>query len=546
MPGEQNTSQTDALDLSAVPGLPRIYMDYVLDFDRVRDLYGRDYREAGSLSAGSGPRRTGLADREEVKEILRRQSKLYASDQTVQENIEILGEGGCAVVTGQQIGLFCGPLYTIYKAATAVRLAGELSSRGSRKHVPVFWMECEDHDILEVGRVRVLDREHEISTLTTYPGPARRPTGSYLVDEHVDELLASLGEALTGSRFLDYALSMLRVTYKRGESLSLAFSRLLSEVFKGKGLIVVDPSDPQLKRIASPVFVEAVLKWKDLNEAIVRSSKKLTDMGYEPQIKVRDERPLFFLLRDGERVGLSSDDGAFRDPSRERITEAELVSLAEEEPHLFSPNVSLRPLVQDYLLQTDAYVAGPSEISYLAQIAPLYEILGLDMPAVFPRSQFTLVEPVVRRITERLGAGVGDFVGEEKEITERFLSDAGALAGLEVLGNARSELAKVMDRLSGELVSHDAEMAGPLDTYRKKTDYQLQRLEEKLKAVLKRKNETYTRQIRTAHNHLFPLDRPQERVLGTCYFMAQSGEDLARIILTNLDPFDFRHHTLNV
>jgi bacillithiol biosynthesis cysteine-adding enzyme BshC len=407
-------------------------------------------------------------------------------------------------------------------------------------------MECEDHDILEVGRVRVLDRAHEVVTRTVFAEHARKPTGSYLVDDAISHLLDGLGEILAEHKCADYALNTLRITYKNGDSLSLAFARLLSEIFRGKGLVVVDPTDPGLKRLASPVFEEAILKWKELNEAVISSSEKLVGMGYEPQIETRGERPPFFLIKDGERVPLLHDSGSFRDPSGQRFTDGELASLLKEKPEAFSPNVSLRPLVQDYLFLTDAYVAGPGEVSYFAQIAPVYGMLDLDMPPVFPRAQFTMVEPVVRRVIEKLGVTVSDFTASEERMTERFLQEAGALTGLEALSKAKSELHKLTNQLTAELLSEHSDMAGPLETYRKKTSYQFERLEDKLRALSRRRHDTLTRQIRTARNHLFPLDRPQERVLNTCYLLAQSGEDLARKVFSNLDPFDFTHRVLNV
>jgi len=538
---------TDSLDLNSLPGLPKIYIDYILDFDRVRHLYKWDYRSIDSVSRAGVSCRSGFADRREIKPILLEQNKRFSDDESVSENIGKLCEDGCAVVTGQQIGLLCGPLYTLYKAATAIRLAEELNRKDPDRHVPVFWMECEDHDILEVGHIRIFDSAHKILTLTAYGSPGRQPTGSYLVDERVMRLIDELKENSQPSRFMDGVLGMIENSYKPNATLSDGFARFMAALFKDKGLVIVDPRDPRIKRLASDVYVQAAREWPQMNDAISESSARLENLGYELQIEVKRERPPFFLLKDGQRVQLSQDGAGFiTDRGGARLTQAELESIASESPELLSPNVSLRPLIQDHLFQTNAYVGGPGEISYFAQVAPLYEILNMDMPVIFPRAGMTLIEPVVRRVIEKLGVEVIDFSKHEKDLEETFLGREGALSGIKAIDGARSRLVELFNELCRELLDAEPGMAGPLDTYRRKTDYQLSKLEGKLRALSGKRHETLTGQLKTARTHLFPTGRLQERVIGTCYYLMKFGPDLPQRVLANLNPFEFGHHTFNL
>ena len=167
---------SETLDLRSIPGMPSIYIDYILNFDKVEGMYRWDYRNVESINEAAFSCRSGFADRREIGRILLKQNRRYGCDRSVEDNIAKLREGGCAVVTGQQIGLFTGPLYTVYKAATAIRLAEELNRKGPDRHVPVFWMECEDHDILEAGRIHILGLDQKVLTLTAYEKPTRRPT----------------------------------------------------------------------------------------------------------------------------------------------------------------------------------------------------------------------------------------------------------------------------------------------------------------------------------------------------------------------------------
>jgi bacillithiol biosynthesis cysteine-adding enzyme BshC len=305
--------------------------------------------------------------------------------------------------------------------------------------------------------------------------------------------------------------------------------------------VILDPSHPTVKKAASSILLQAVRRWEVANDAILGASESLREMGYAPQIEARKERLPLFITRGGERLSLSYENGGFRDSAGGRVTPAELEALARGEPQALSPNVSLRPIVQDFLFHTSAYVAGPGEIAYFAQIAPLYDVFGIDMPVIFPRGLYTLVEPVAARAMEKLGAGVGVFGGVEKDLEEVFIRQAGGLRGLEVLNRTKSDIERLVDRLQVELTSIEPDISGPFETYRKKTSYQLRKLEGKLKAASDRRHAAVLRQARLARSHLFPLGRPQERVLNTCYCMAHFGEEFVSRLLPDLNPFDFQH-----
>jgi bacillithiol biosynthesis cysteine-adding enzyme BshC len=533
------------LDLRLTTGLPRIYLDYILDFEKVRDFYRWDYREIDSVKEASVSCRPGLARRNELKDVLMKQNNSFLEDESVLKNIDKLCEGGCAIVTGQQIGLFCGPLYTLYKAATAIRLARELDRAGTGAHIPVFWMECEDHDILEVGQVNVIDGAHALRTLTAYDTPARRPTASYAVDERVLSVIDQLEAVFQDEPNINGVVHLLRDCYQPGIPLSQGFARLLGRLFEGRGLLIVDPTDTEFKRLTSSFYLGATRNWEELNRTMIGASGRLAKLGYELQIEVREERAPFFLMRNGERICASGmNDGLMLDDGT-KLTRGDVESMAQRASESFSPSVSLRPLLQDHIFLTSVYVAGPGEISYFAQVAPAYDVLGLDMPVIFPRAQFTFVEPAVRRIMEKLGARPEEFAGNRKDVAEAFLRKAGAFLGLEAIEDAGSKQSEVFQDMSAKLLSARPEMAGPLNTYRRKTLYQLSRLEEKLKGLSRKKHETVARQVDSVCNHLFPSGKLQERVLNTAYGLVKFGLDFPERILSEIEPFDFSHKLLD-
>ena len=538
---------SEMLNLRSIPGLPSIYIDYILNFDRVRDMYRWDYRSAESINKAALSCRSGFADKKEIGQILLEQNRRFGCDSSVEDNIKKLREGGCAVVTGQQIGLFTGPLYTVYKAGTAIRLAEELNRKGPDKHVPVFWMECEDHDILEAGHIHILGADQKVQTLTAYEEPARRPTGSYGVDERVAELISQLKNNSPKSEYLDEVLKLARSSYEPNLLLSEGFARFIQALFKGKGLVVIDPTDLEVKRLCSDFFFRAVQKWVEVNDAIIKASGRLEKLGYELQIEVEKKKPPFFVIKDGQRLPVSWEgDGFLVGDSGMKLTQIEMETIARETPEQLSPNVSLRPLLQDFLLLTNAYVAGPGEISYFAQIAPVYDILGMDMPAIFPRAGLTLVVPAVGRTLKKLGANVDDFFTSEKELTETFLDRAGALSGLEIIHEAKGKLEELLSQTYEKLLDVEPEMGRPMDTCRKKTTYQFSRLEKKLRTLSKKKNEVLLKQIANAQSHLLPLGRPQERVMNITYYLIRFGLGFPEKILSEIEPFHFGHHVVRL
>lgn len=538
---------SEMLNLRSIPGLPRTYVSYILDFENVRDMYRRDYRSAESISKAGLSCRSGFADKREIGQILLKQNQKFGCDTSVEDNIEKLCQGGCAVVTGQQIGLFTGPLYTVYKAATAIRLAEELNRKGPDGHVPVFWMECEDHDILEAGHIHILGIDQKVLTLSAYDKPARRPTGSYRVDNRVLELVTKLAGNSPKSEYLDGVVEVMKSSYEPDRLLSEGFARFMQALFKGKGLVLMDPTDSEVKRISCDLYVRAVQKWVEVNDAIIKASGMLEKRGYELQIEVKKKKPPFFIIRDGQRFPLSwEDDGFLVADTGIKLSRAEIETIARETPEQLSPNVCLRPLLQDFLLSTNAYVAGPGEISYFAQIAPVYDILDMDMPAIFPRAELTLVMPAVERTLKKLGARVDDFLTTEEKMKGFFLDRAGALLSLEIVRESRKKLDGLLGQMRKKLLDAEPEMSRPMDTCRKKTMYQFSRLEEKLKTLSEKKNETLMKQIGNAWNHLFPMGTLQERVLNITYYLIKLGLGFPERILSEIEPFDFGHHVVRL
>ena len=301
-------------------------------------------------------------------------------------NIQRLSEPGTfAVVTGQQVGLFSGPAFTLYKALTTVRLAQSLSEQGL-PCVPVFWLATEDHDLDEVSQGATFDEEYNLLPLRDSgdrPSP-RSPVGEVRHTAEISAALSQLETALPEGESRSRLLQDLRECYVPGATWGESFARFMTRLFGRWGVILMDPLDESVHRLSSGVYQQALGKAAELRAGVLESSHALVQRGYHAQVHVVEDSTLVFVARHGDRLALHQRDGKFFLDGSEEISLSELQSLLAERPLDFSPNVLLRPLVQDSLLPTLAYVAGPSELAYLGQAQSLYRALGRPQPVIFP------------------------------------------------------------------------------------------------------------------------------------------------------------------
>ncbi|RPI05965.1 MAG: bacillithiol biosynthesis cysteine-adding enzyme BshC, partial [Zetaproteobacteria bacterium] len=403
------------LDLRDVPGFSPLVRDYVHDFGRVAGYYGRnphaddEYRTLADLCASRDYRRA------ELHAVLQAQHGAWESPPIVHRRIDDLcAPGGLAVCTGQQTGLFGGPLFTLYKALTAVALASRLEGAVRRPVVPVFWMASEDHDVAEADHVYLADRGGNPIQVrhAAWASPDGFMPANLRLGPAIDDTLKRLRDALPATEFADALHEALTRAYAPDRSLSEAFARWMTHLLGDTGLVLVDAADPGLKRLAAGVFRRELEEAPRTSAAILDVSRSLRSAGYPAQIEARPDGVNCFLLQDGRRA-LARDSAGFalRDTG-EIVPAATLHRIARETPERFSPNVALRPVVQDTLFPTLAYVAGPGELAYFAQLRPVYDLFGVPMPAVVPRATLSLVDPRSARLLERFRLGLRELTAE--------------------------------------------------------------------------------------------------------------------------------------
>jgi bacillithiol biosynthesis cysteine-adding enzyme BshC len=477
-----------------------------------------------------------------VRRLEERHRDLGAPDESL-HSLQLLADGAAAVVTGQQAGLLGGPFLTVIKALTAIRLAGELARSTGRPHVPVFWAETDDHDVEEANRVVTLRPDSEPVTFELpWPESHREgPTGSLPLGPEagklIDDFLAATGE----TEFTGALRERLRSDLEGSRNFSQWFARGMLSLLGKRGLVVFDALEGRYKEFARDLWVRVLEEPLRLTAELEGAGERLGDAGYTPVLAKKRRRCPFFLVTEGRREAVFFERGSFR--AEETVyTHLELRRRLDERPGDFSAGVNLRPLLQDYLLPTAVFVGGPTELAYFEQVLPGYAWAGVVPPSLVLRPGLSLVEPSVRRILRRqkidpaeLKPGVDGVLGSVIR-RENRLADPARWEKL------RQSALRPLERFADGLGPEEAEVAELARRAGGKVDFTLKELEKKTVATLRRRSEVLRNQLVKSRNRLFPLGRPQERILSPCYFLNKYGPELIDSLERDL-PADFtRHH----
>ncbi|HVF50343.1 MAG TPA: bacillithiol biosynthesis cysteine-adding enzyme BshC [Pyrinomonadaceae bacterium] len=523
--------RVEDLPFARVPNQSRLFLEYLRDPISLRRFYPSAVGNPQELAARA---RTVLdaphADRDALCDALAASNKLWgAGAQTLAEIARLRRAETLAVVTGQQVGLFTGPLYTVYKALSAVKLARCLTQRGTEA-VAVFWMATEDHDWPEVRVAEFTDREGRLARVSL-PASLHRDgahVGGVALTPDIEETTGSLLEQLPANEFTGDLQSLLRDTYATGRTHGEAFARMLTALTKDYGLILLDPLDATLKQLAAPLYAEAARRAPELAAALEARSRALVAEGFHAQVFTSEDAfPLFYDDDSGARRPLArTAEGTYKTkgakPERTHTPE-EWAALALGEPQRFSPNVTLRAVVQDYLLPTVAYFGGAAEIAYFAQIAEAYRLLARPATTILHRASLTLVERPSGRTLERYKLNLPDFFEGLEAVAARVVEQHLGAETARAFDRTDAGIADALAELQQHLRGFDPTLADALDKGQRKIRHQLEGLRTRFHRAQLARDSTAQRQLERAAASLYPGKSLQERHLNITSLLARHG-----------------------
>lgn len=522
-------SSVTRLPFDRFGSFPELFKSYLTDYPSVAEFYPGDFRDPDVRRKAVEAAADFPRDRQRLVEILLDQNARWGPDEKVRSNIQsLLRTDSAAVVTGQQVGLLVGPLYTPYKIITVLQLADELSKDTGRPVVPIFWLEGEDHDFQEISSIKLL-HQNGVATLEYHGNPPPEtgnhgPVGNLVLTDEIERITKEVDALLPPTEFRDRVLDAIRAAYRPGVTLLDAFARLLRFIFSDSGLILIDPGDARLKQLSASLFRKELLDYTESHARLEEVSSRLQERFH---VQVHPRPVQLFLIEEDGRFSLNPTEDGFTLRGKQAFYRLdELLSLLDAHPEKFSPNVVMRPLMQDYLLPTAAYVAGPGEISYFAQFKPIYEWAGIPMPVIYPRATVTLVENRIRKQLERYDLDLLDFEGDIEPLFRRVV-----LSELDVdlegaFQSATNQVHEAVSALRPVIQQVDGSLVKSSEALRVLLVKEVEKFKDKVVKAEKRRHEELYGRLEKARENLFPGGKLQERAISPIYFLNKYSPEL--------------------
>jgi bacillithiol biosynthesis cysteine-adding enzyme BshC len=552
-----------SVEYKKLPNFSELFLDYISQEDdkkkEIKKFFFADFKEKEELfkvidSKLHNYNANRYFDKHALTDILKRQNMTFGANEKSAANIELLQEENTfAVVTGQQVGIYTGNIYTIYKTITAIKLAGELKEKFPQfNFVPVFWLESEDHDLEESNHIHLINRQNELVRIgydeivpdEDVSNRNTKPVGSLKFDSKINEINEQLASALMDTEYKPKILEKINSFYREGNDYKTAFAEFMNWIFKDHGLVFIDCSDTEIKKLLTPVFEKELNSSPKMCEAIINTSAEL-EKHYDLQVKPKVIN--LFYIHNGNRLLIEPREGnrfALRN-SKRRFEQEELMKILFENPENFSPNVVLRPLCQDYLLPTIAYIGGPSEVSYFAQLKPAYEHYDITMPIIYPRASVSLVESKINKFLKNYEINFEDIF-DHKKLLSKVVEKISEVKIEDEFSKFYDDINRVFYDMKNMTANVDKTLLNTVDSQKEKVIQSLEIFKSKLTNAQAKKSETTTTQLDKVTNNIYPKGSLQERMINIAYFLNKYDEQVIKKLFEELDINKFEHQVVEL
>ena len=521
------TSTRLPIDIRRFPWIRRLAADYAFDYTKLADFFaGNPADPSAWAEAIARTQRAGRPSEAIANVVVAQLRRRGAPPEAIAAASQLRDPKTVAVVTGQQAGLFGGPLFTLLKALNAIKLAERVRTEHRVPAVAVFWIDSEDHDWDEVKHAGILDGDLNLQhiSLGDPHGAHEGPVARVKLDGSVGAALEELRNVLPLTEFTPEVVESLAKIYRPGAGMADAFGQFLDAVLGPQGLIVYDAADPAAKPLMARVFRREIERAGETSRLAAEAGAKLQSRGYHSQVTPHEGSVALFHLDGGRQpIRQHGDDLQWGDTT---ATRAEVLDLIERAPHEFSPNVLLRPLVQDTLFPTVCYVAGPSELAYQGQLGGVYDTFGVPRPLIYPRMSATLLDSNAMRFLSKHDFPLESLRAQDEAALNQLLEAQLPPTVEATYEDAARTVEERMEALAAAVPQIDTTLEGATHSTLGRMRDDLKKLHNKIIQAAKRKDETLRRQFKHARAQAFPGGHPQERELGFVYFLNRYGPTL--------------------
>jgi bacillithiol biosynthesis cysteine-adding enzyme BshC len=537
------------IPFSQIPHTTRLFQDLLAYTPQVRSFYPRSPYFHEWLKEEAGQISYEASRREQVTAILERQNRSWSASEKTLANLDRLRKGAAAIVTGQQVGLFGGPTFSLYKALSAVKLASEATAAGVDA-VPVFWLATYDHDLAEVNHTSLPAADGTLEVLATPSKDAPgAPVSSVRFGDEINPVVERAAALLGDTE----ATQILRDSYRPGETLGTSFARLYARIFADWGVILLDPSDPEFARVAEPIYRAAIERAGEFAARLLVRGKELEAAGYHQQVKVTESSVLLFTTRQGARTPISrrTSGGASEyvidgEAAAEKLSQSQLLAEIDSHPDRFSPNVLLRPIMQDFLLPTLAYTGGAAEAAYFAQAGVVYDALLGRVTPILPRFSATIVEPKAQRLLEKHEVTITDVFDGPEALRQQIAAKNLPRDLQAAFDAAKNSFETNFSAVKDKLEKLDKTLVDAAETCRSKMQHQLEKLYAQAARAEALKGELVSRHAEGLSQALYPNKGLQERTVGGIYFLARYGNELLHQLFDTINSSCHDHQVVEL
>jgi len=542
-----------AVDIRRFPWIRRLATDYVFAFDRVAPFFAGDPASPQAWADAIRRRHAHRGSAEAIARVVAAQQERRGAPAAARaEAAHLADRNTVVIITGQQAGLFGGPLFTLFKAITALKLAHHIQRAHGVQVVPVFWIDAEDHDWPEVNHCSVLDSELEPRTITLadLPGAGHLPIARLTLDAAIQPAIDSLAAALPDTEFRGSVVESLARAYRPGVGMTDAFARWLESVLGDQGLVVFDASDPAAKPIAQEIFRRELSEPGETARLADHAGQQLVAAGYHSQVTPHGGGvALFYLNERREPIRVATEDTEDRKGTAHTVamvgerktTLRALLEQADREPQHFSPNVLLRPIVQDALFPTICYVAGPNELAYLAQLREIYNRFNVPMPLMYQRATATIVDSGALRFLTKYEMPLEALQPQDEAALNQLLQEQLPPTVEQAITSVTTAVDERMASVAAAVPQIDPTLEGAVQSTLGRMQHDLRTLHNKVIHAAKRRDETLRRQFHHTQALTFPHGHPQEREIGFVWLLNRYGHALVDRLREDL-PLEMGHH----